>query len=74
MRIPNATATGMAMIINVQKIHAVLCMRSSRDSSKQYTGIGAAMETAAIRETVMGKPMDCGHLAFHVNRPRGVRS
>jgi hypothetical protein len=62
----------MAMMINVQKIHAVLCKRNARDSSKQYTGIGEAIETAAIKETVMGKPIDSGHLVFRVSHAQRI--
>ena len=52
----------MAMVKNVQQIHAVLWDVIHLVSGTQYIGMGVAMEIAAMRETVNGNPKLTGHL------------
>jgi hypothetical protein len=56
-----AMATGIAMIMNVQDIQAVLWTVKNFVSGIRYTGIGPASDKIAIRDTVTGKPSDWGH-------------
>lgn len=62
MRIMKAMATGMAMVKKVHVIHAVLWIVRNRVSGRKYRGTGTARDTTAMRDTVRGKPSDCGHL------------
>lgn len=61
-RIAKATATGIAMVIKVQRIQAVLLLAKFLIFSDKYIGIGTITEVAAMSEIVKGKPREFGHL------------
>jgi hypothetical protein len=62
MRIRNAMATGMAMMMKVHDTHAVLWAVRKRVEGMKYTGMGTARDRMAKRETVTGNPKERGHL------------
>ena len=65
-RIAQAKIRGIAMVKNVQHIHAVLCLVKYRDSGKKYIGIGTATDITAIIEIVRGNPRLSGHLSWRL--------
>ena len=53
-----AIATGIAIIMNVHDIQAVLWIVRNLVSGLRYIGMGTAIETMAMRHTVRGNPND----------------